>query len=369
MRRIAAIAAKEFLHILRDPRSLMVALLMPLAMVWLYGYAIDMELRALPIAVLDQDGSPSSRALLADAASSGFIRLAGRISSRDEIEPGFRRGRFLAALVIPPNHGRELAAGRAAPVQAVIDGADGATAATAAAYLEQVVQRHNARLAAERGQGAPPRLELVPRTWFNPQRVSAHFIVPGLAAIVLIMVCALLTSISIVREKETGTLEQVLTAPVRPLQMVLGKIQPYLAIGVLDTAMIFGVGRFVFHVPMAGSWAALWGYTLLYLWVSLGLGLLISTLAGTQRTAMLVALVVTLLPTLLLSGFIFSHASMPLPLQVVGHLIPATWYLRVIRGVMLAGVNAWPREAVVLAGMGLLVTGLALKRFHTRLED
>ena len=369
MRRIAAISVKEFLHILRDPRSLMVALLMPLIMVWLYGFAIDMELRALPIALLDQDDSPVARSLAADVASSGFIVLAERLSSRDQIEPGFRQGRFLAALVIPAGHGRDLLAGRPATVQAVIDGADGSTAATVSAYLEQAVQRHNQRLGDERGTAPEPVLRLESRTWFNPQRVSAHFIVPGLSAIVLIMICALLTSISIVRERETGTLEQMLTAPVRPVQVILGKIQPYLLIGVLDTAMIFAVGRWVFHVPMEGSWVALWGYTLLYLWVSLGLGLLISTLVRTQQAAMMIALVVTLLPTMLLSGFIFAHASMPLPLQIVGHIIPATWYLRIIRGVMLAGVNAWPREAAVLAGMGALLTGLALKRFHTRLED
>ncbi|MFA7332191.1 MAG: ABC transporter permease [Candidatus Delongbacteria bacterium] len=369
MKRVLAVAVKEFLHILRDPRSLAVALAMPLIMILLYGYAIDMELRDLPIAVLDQDRGAASRALLEDVTSSGFIRVTHQLESRAEIEPGFRQGRFLAALVIPAGHARQLGQSRPAPVQLVVDGADGSTAATVAAYLEQAVQLHNQRAGQSRGRPTVAALAVVPRTWFNPQRVSAHFIVPGLAAIVLIMICALLTSISIVRERETGTLEQMLTAPVRPLQVILGKLQPYLLIGVLDTVMIFAVGRLVFHVPMEGSWLALAGYTLLYLWVALGLGLLISAVTRTQQTAMMVALVVTLLPTMLLSGFIFSHASMPLPLQVVGHLIPATWYLRIIRGVMLAGVNSWPLEAGVLAGMGLLVTGLALRRFRSRLDE
>jgi len=367
MSRILAVAVKEFLHILRDPRSLGVALLMPLAMILLYGYAIDMELRALPIAVLDQDGGPASRELVRDVQSSAFIQVVEHLASRDAIEAGFRHNRFLAALIIPAGHATRLGQGREAPVQLVVDGADGSTAATVGAYLEQALRLHNQRQFPT--ATVRPLLKVEPRTWFNPQRVSAHFIVPGLAAVVLIMVCALLTSISIVREKETGTLEQVLTAPVRPLEVILGKLQPYLLIGALDTAMIFAVGRWIFHVPMNGSWLALSGYSLLYLWVALALGLLISTLVRTQQVAMMIALIVTLLPALLLSGFIFSHASMPRPLQVVGHAIPATWYLRIIRGVMLAGVNAWPREALVLTGMGTAITGLALRRFHRRLDE
>lgn len=367
MKRILAVAMKEFLHILRDPRSLGVALLMPLAMILLYGYAIDMELRRLPIAVLDLDGGVRSRELVRDVQSSEFIQVVAQLQRRDEIEPGFRHNRFLAALVIPAGHARRLGQGREAPVQVVVDGADGSTAATVGAYLEQALRRHNLNLGL--ASAARPLLQVEPRTWFNPQRVSAHFIVPGLAAVVLIMVCALLTSISIVREKETGTMEQVLTAPVSPLQVIVGKLQPYLLIGVLDTAMIFAVGRWIFQVPMNGSWLALAGYSLLYLWVALAMGLLISTLVRTQQVAMMIALIVTLLPALLLSGFIFSHASMPRPLQVVGHLIPATWYLRIIRGVMLAGVNAWPREALVLAGMGTAITGLALRRFHRTLDE
>ncbi len=362
-----AVAAKEFLHILRDPRTLAVALVMPLAMVLLYGYAIDMELRALPIAVLDEEGGVRSRQLVEDVQSSGFIQVVERLSSREQIEPGFRHNRFLAALVIPAGHARRLGQGREAPVQVVVDGADGSTAATVGAYLEQAIALHNGRRLP--GAGLKPPLRVEPRTWFNPQRVSAHFIVPGLTAVVMIMVCALLTSISIVRERETGTLEQVLTAPVQARELILGKLQPYLLIGALDTAVIFFVGRVVFQVPMNGSWLALAGYSLLYIWVALAMGLLISALVRTQQVAMMIALVVTLLPALLLSGFIFSHASMPLPLQVVGHLIPATWYLRIVRGVMLAGVNAWPREALVLAGMGVAITGLALKRFQKRLDD
>ncbi len=214
MRRLRAMAHKEMLHILRDPRSLVVAVAMPLVLVVLYGYALDMELKDLQVGILDLDRSAASRDLVEAMTSSGFIVAADHLVDRAEVEPAFRRGRFQAALVVPRGYGRDLAAGRTAPVQVLIDGADASTAATVDNYLQAVVDLVNARLQpAGVAVASGPRPAL--RVHYNPELISSHFIVPGLVAIVLIMICALLTSIAITREKETGTLEQVLTTPVR----------------------------------------------------------------------------------------------------------------------------------------------------------
>jgi ABC-2 type transport system permease protein len=206
------------------------------------------------------------------------------------------------------------------------------------------------------------------RVLFNPELTSSHFIVPGLVAIVLIMICALLTSVAITREKETGTLEQVLTTPVRASQVIVGKVLPYLALGAIDAVLIFVAGRILFQVPMQGSILALAGYCLLYVLIALALGLLISALVRTQRVAMMLALVITMLPAMILSGFIFPVRSMPPPLQVVAHLIPATYFLRVIRGIMLVGRNAYPLEGGVMLVMAVGLLSLATHRFKGHLE-
>lgn len=388
MKRLLAIARKELRHILRDPRSLLVALVMPAAMVVLYGYGIDTELRDLPLGILDEDRTEASRALIRRVLASEFIRDAGRIERRAEIEPAFRRERFRAVMVVPPGYGEaelgssgarvsradpariqalsqaSLPASNQAQVQLLIDGADASTAAIVESYLRAALA------GAGRGAGeagAPPADPRV-RILFNPELESAHFIVPGLVAVILIMICALLTSIAITREKETGTMEQVLTTPVRPAQLVLGKVAPYLLIAIADAILVLAVGRIVFHVPMRGSWGALAGYSFLYLMVALGLGLLISTVARSQRVAMTVALVATMLPTIILSGFVFPFASMPWPLQALGRVIPATYYLPIIRGIMLTGRAWYPLEGAVLAGMAVLLLALSIRRFGTRLE-
>ncbi|MFH1143644.1 MAG: ABC transporter permease, partial [Candidatus Eisenbacteria bacterium] len=260
----------------------------------------------------------------------------------------------------------------AAEVQLLIDGADAATAATVENYLTAILARVDGEAWPPGGASAGPHrgafAQARTRILFNPELESSHFIVPGLVAIILIMICALLTSIAITREKETGTLEQVLATPVRPVQLVLGKVVPYLFIAAADAVLVLAVGRIVFHVPMRGSWWALAGYSFVYLSIALGLGLLISTLARTQRVAMTMALVATMLPTIILSGFVFPLASMPSALQAIGHLIPATYYLPVIRGIMLTGRAWYPIEGGVMTGMAVLVLALAVRRFGTRIE-
>lgn len=358
MRRILAIARKELIHIARDPRSLAVAILMPLAMVLMYGSVIDMELRDLQVAILDEDHSDDSRDLVRAMTASGFIVEAARLNSRDEIEPGFRQGKFRAAVVLP----RDLAR-----VQILVDASDAATAATVDNYLQAVVMR-TARQQRQAAGVPPPAFTARTRIWFNPELASANFVVPGLVALVLMMICALLTSIAITREKETGTLEQILTTPVHAGQVIIGKVLPYVALGALDTALILLTGRLVFGVPMNGSWLALAGYALLFNLIALGVGLLISARLTSQRVAMMAALMATMLPTMILSGFMFPIAGMPRPLQAICQLMPATHFLIILRGVMLKGQNWFPVQTAVLLTMAVVLLAAATRSFRQRLE-
>lgn len=362
-----AIARKELIHILRDPRSLGVAVLMPVAMVLLYGAVINMELRDLKVAVMDLDHSDQSREFVRGMTAGGFIVASDRLDSRDEIEPGFRRGDFLAALVIPRDYAERLARGETSPVQLLVDGSDASTAAIAGNYLEAVVRQQTARLNPE---GAAPALPfgVRMRVWFNPELVSADFVVPGLVALVLMMICAMLTSIAITREKETGTLEQILTTPVRPAQVIVGKVIPYIVLSALDATLILAVGRLVFGVPMNGSIWVLAAYCLLFVLIALSVGLLISALAGSLRVAMMAAIMATMLPTMILSGFMFPVASMPRALQWICNALPPTHFLVILRGIMLKGEYWYPLPTAVLAGEAILLMALAVRSFRLRLE-
>lgn len=368
MKRLIAVARKEMRHLLRDPRSLTVAILMPLFMLILYGYAIDMDLKRLPIGLLDFDHSASGRNLVREMSSSGFINFAEKLTNRSQIEPGFRQGRFRAVLIIPAGYESSLSREPQSPVQLIIDGADGTTAASAANYLNAAAARINRRLLTEAAGFSQMPLEARSRVFYNPELASANFIVPGLTALIMMMICALLTSIAITREKETGTMEQILTTPIAAPQVIIGKVLPYIGIAAIDAALILLVGITVFQVPMNGSWGALTGYSFIFLLIALALGLLVSTIAPTQQVAMMASMLVTLLPTLLLSGFVFSISSMPVILQWVSRIIPATYYLRALRGIMLKGVNWHPLELAVMVGMALFLMGVAMRRFKQTLE-
>lgn len=369
MNQTLAIARKEVLHILRDPRSLIVAILMPMFMLLLYGYAIDMELRNLPVGVYDLDRSVSSRDLVERMTSSGFIIDAARIHQRNEIERGFRRGDYRAALIIPEGYSRDLLRHEDTSIQLLIDGSDASSAHAVENYLQAVIGGINVDLRREMlGNSAQLPITARIRFFFNPELRSPDFVVPGLVAVILIMICAMLTSIAVTREKETGTLEQILTAPIAARNVMVGKVLPYMILASIDAALVLLSGKFVFHVPMNGSWLVLTFYSLEYLLISLAFGLLISAITETQQIAMMVALLATLLPSLILSGFLFAIESMPPVLQGIAHLIPATYFLRVIRGVMLAGRSWFPLEGGLMLLMGIGLMGLAVSRFKSRLE-
>jgi ABC-2 type transport system permease protein len=365
-RRVGAIARKEFLHILYDFRTLFILFLMPVVQLVMFGYALNMEIQEVDLAVADQSDTPASRQLVARFRGSAFFRLIPCEGGAAQAEVLFATHQARAALIIPMDFERRLARDPETPVQLLVDAADANAATLIRNYCEQVLLEY------DQGRGARPPLpfEARPAILFNPDLRSSYFFVPGVMAMILVMISALLTSVAITREKESGTLEQLLVSPVRPWEIVLGKVLPYILLAFLDAALILGVALLLFAVPFRGSLPLLLGLTVLYVLTALSLGLLISTRARTQQVAMMAALTATLLPTIMLSGLIFPIASMPRPLQLISHLIPARYFLLIVRGVLLKGSSLAQLlpSALALGAMTLVLLTVAIRRFSAKLE-
>jgi ABC-2 type transport system permease protein len=355
---------KETRHILRDRQTLAVLLLMPVAMVLLFGYAIRTDVQDVRLLVVDASRDARSTDLTETLAATPSLRLVDVTGAVEAVEPALRTGHAHVALLLPPDFARRLRRGTA-EVLIVSDGISASYAATAEAYVRTVVQQWAA------GQGgAPPAVRVATRMRFNPTLASENLFVPGLLAFVLVLVSALMTAISISKEKETGTLEVLLVSPLRPLQIIVGKVAPYLVLAFLNAVTALGVAVAVFGVPVRGSLALLLAASLLYVLVALALGLLVSARAPDQRTAMLTVLLGLLIPTLALSGFIFPIASMPAWLQPVTRVVPATWYIVIARGILLKGVGLavlW-KELLVLAGMAAVLLAAGVRAFPDRLR-
>jgi ABC-2 type transport system permease protein len=361
--RIPPLARKEFKHILRDPRSLWIVFMLPNVMMFLFGYAIDLDLKNVPLGVCDLSRTPRSRELVDAIDASSYFSVVARFENPGEMERLFERRVIRAGVIVPRDFARALERERRAPVGLVIDGSDANSASIVQNYLETFIATRPA------GAASAPLIAARPVVFYNRTLDSTNFIVPGLVAIVMMMLGALLTSVTIAREKEMGTMEQILVSPIRPFEVIAGKTLPYLALAFSIAMMIVAVGHFWFKVPFAGSLAALMLYCLLYLFTALALGILISTLVSTQQVAMMLSLMLTLLPTIMLSGFIFPIASIPRALQLVSLALPATHFLVIIRGVMLKGsslADLWMHGAA-LAGIGLVLMILAVKRFSMKL--
>jgi len=365
--RTLAIVQKEFIHIWRDPRSLVIVFLLPVMMILLYGYAITFDIKHISLAVLDQDRTVHSRALVERLTASDYFQVTARLRDRQEIEPGFLDRRMSAVLVIPNDFSRRLTSQPEATVQLIMDGANANSSMIAMNYLKSFLLGY----ALEMNQGSiqlPLRIE--PRIWYNPDLKSTHFIVPGLVAIIMMMICALLTSMTISRERETGTLEQIFVSPIRPIEIIVGKVAPYILLAFMDAMVIIGFSRLIFDVPIRGSVAVLILFVLIFIYASLSLGVFISARARTQQVALLAAMVGTLLPSILLSGFVFPIASMPKVLQAITYLVPAKYFLLQARGVMLKGVGLEHlyMPTVFLLIFGTVLLAVSVKRFKTHLE-
>jgi len=363
---LLSILRKEFMHIWRDPQTLLIILVWPVLMLLVFSYAITLEMRGIPTGLVDLSGSPDSRHLVQSITASGFFDLVEQELHPEEYEELFQRGAVRCIIVIPADYSRSLATEPVTAVQVLIDAADPNAANFIHNYLNSILLDTSFEL--NRISVIP--FTLSPRFLYNPDLSSTHFFVPGLIAVILLLISALLTSIAIVREKEMGTLEQVLVSPARARQIILGKVIPYILLGFLDGAIVLAVGILWFQVPLHGElWQVLLAM-LLYISTGLSFGLLISTVARSQQVAMMLALIATILPTIMLSGFIFPVESMPLIFQYVSQIVPATHFLEIIRGIMLKGVGLdllW-RETLYLVALTLLLLVVSVRKFKTVME-
>lgn len=362
--RLWAMARKEALQLRRDPRSLILAFILPVLMVLFFGYAITWDVKDIRFSAWDQDRTRESRELLEAFRASGYFTLTERAEGYREVEEALALGRVRAVLVIPPDYSETLASGRPAPVQLLLDGADANTATIAMNYADAIVAGKSLDLVLQ-GRELPTMVEAETRIWYNETLESRNMVVPGLVAAIMSIIAAMLTSLTIAREWERGTMEQLAATPVRALEIVLGKLLPYVAIGLFDVAMTVAVGVWVFGVPFRGSVLLLAGMSLLFLVGALGVGIFISAIAGSQVFAMQAAMVATYLPAVLLSGFLFDISAMPVALQAVTFLVPARYFVVVTRGILLKGVGAgvlWP-QAVFMTVFAVVGLGLATRVF------
>lgn len=371
MRRILAIVRKESHQILRDPLSLGILLGVPTMMLLLYGYALNWDVHHVRTLVVDRDRSPESRALLTAFTGSTYFDIARVLEQDSAIEPAFDRGEARLALVIPAEFGRELEAGRVATIQAVLDGADANTATTILNYVNAVVADYNGRRL-QRWAGAagvtPPGIDLRVRVWYNPGLSSTFFLLPGLIAFILMITSVVSTALAVVREKERGTFEQLRTTPLTTPELLIGKTIPYLVVSLAAMSLVLLVARVLFGLVIQGSLLQLYAVSLVFLSGALGFGLLISSLVQRQQDAFQIAGLSSMLPTVLLSGFLFPIRSMPVPLQLLSHIVPARYFIRILRGVILKGapVTAYPWDLVALFLYATFAIGLASLRLARR---
>ena len=366
MRRLFAVATKELHQIARDRRTLGILLLFPAFILLIYGYALNFDIRDVRLAVQDRDRSTASRELVSAFVNSGYFSLVGYVDADADLDALVNRNMARAVLVVPPRFERDVQTRTPTTVQVVIDGDNANTASTVMGYAQAIVAEFStdvllgARPAGETG----PLLTLEPRIWYNPQLRSTLFLVPGLIAFISMITAVVSTALSVVREKERGTMEQIRMSPIGPLTFILGKTVPYLALSFVSALLILFTARLLFDLPMRGSWVLLCGSIMLFLVGAQAQGLLISTIATSQQVAFQVALLSSFLPTFILSGFIFPISSMPLVVQGVSHIVPARYFLVALRAIVLkgAGLPAFWEQLVFLAVFATVALGLASLR-------
>jgi len=369
MKRFWPMFRKEFIQMRRDRLTLGIMVGIPVVQLLMFGYAIQMDVRDIPTVVLDQSRTPESREIVAAFQNTGNFRIVAHVDGRRALDAAIARGAAQAGIVVPADYPRDLARGRTATVQVIMDASDPLSSQAALAAAAGVAQMRNlAILSAAAGRATLP-LEARVRPRYNPGLRSAVYIVPGLVGVILTLTLVLVTAMAIVRERERGTLEQLIVTPITKTELMLGKSAPYVGVGLVQMTTVLVVGRFVFDVPLTGNVLLLYGVALIFVVASLALGLLVSTLVRTQQQAMQVSFFFVL-PNILLSGFMFPRAAMPAAFQWLGLLLPLTHFLKVLRGILLRGVGLealWV-EALILTAFAVGLIGLAVRRFHKTLD-
>ncbi len=372
--RLWAIIRKEFIHIWRDPRSLAMAIAIPMLLLVLFGYALTLDVDNVPLIIWDQSESQASQELINRFLGSRYFSVRGFASGYQEIERYIDSGKALGALVISREFAGQIESGRSAAVQLILDGSDSNTATIALGYAQVVTQGYSQDITVREiqrisGRAFQPKLEMQPRVWFNDDLASRNYIIPGLIAVIMMVIAALLTSLTVAREWERGTMEQLISTPVKGHELILGKLAPYFLIGMLDVLLAVLMGEFVFKVPLRGSSALVFAMAAIFLAGALSLGMVISIVTKNQLLASQLAMVLTFLPSFLLSGFMYAISNMPGGIRLATHLIPARYFVRILKGIYLKGVGLeiLAPEAALLAVFGGLMILLANRKFKKRL--
>jgi len=363
---IYAIVRKEFLHILHDPRSLMIIFLLPMVQLVMFGYALKMEIQEVKLGIVDYSHSPASREFIQYFSGNNFFKPFLVDQPLDQVDQLFKKRQAQVIMILAEDFAEQLQRTPFAAVQVLIDASDANAATMIRQYMSQVITNYNQ----DHSSRSPLPFSIENTFLYNPDKKSTYFFVPGLIALLLIMISALLTSITIAREKETGTMEQILVSPVQPFQIIIGKVLPYIVLAFSIGLVILVIGVTLFEVPFKGSIILLILLSTLYIITALSLGLMVSTIARTQQVAMMVVMVITLLPTIMLSGFIFPISSIPRILQYVTYIVPARYFLHIVRGIILkgSGLAHLIVPTVCLLVMSSLLLIIAVRKFNLTLE-
>ena len=374
MKIILHIIRKEFLQLRQNKRMLGVSLIAPILQLLVLGYAASLDVSDMPMVVCDLDHSTASRELVDHFTATGYFSVKGYVERHTDIDEWLDDGHASIALVIPKKFERDLGSNKPAPLQLIADGTETSSANIGFSYASMIVAQYSQNILLEslmkRGQQITPA-QVTPevRVWYNPELKSRNFMVPGVLGLLLMVITMILTSLAIVKEKELGTLEQLIVTPIRPYQLIIGKLAPFFAIGIVDVVLVILFATIVFSLPVKGSILLLIGLSIIFLMTTLGLGLFISTISQTQQQAMMTAIFFFMMPMIYFSGFVFPIENMPVIIQYVSFFIPLRYYFVIVRGIFLKGVGIemlWPQAAALLA-FGIVILGLSVARFQKRL--